>query len=409
MEKLVYLNELKNLKGKRVLLRVDFNVPLDEHGNITDDIRIRRALPTINYLLDEKAIVIIISHIGRPKGKRVPSLTLLPVARRLERLLGRDVIFVDDCIGEKPKKVIEDAKEGDVILLENLRYYEGETKNDPEFAKALAELGEIYVDDAFGNTHRAHASNVGITEYIDICVAGFLIKEELSYFKRALEDPLRPFVAIVGGAKVSDKLAALENLLDKVDKMIVGGGMAFTFLKANGIEVGNSICEDALIGKALDIMRKAQKKDVKFYLPVDIVVADKIDRTADTKVVPSQEIPPDWVGVDIGPATTTLFSEVLKDARTIVWNGPMGIFEIDIFSRGTMSMVHSVASTYALTIIGGGDTDVAVHKAGEVDRISYISTGGGAFLQVLEGKELPAIVALEKKADKVRELIGAKL
>ncbi len=409
MEKLVYLNELKNLKGKKVLLRVDFNVPLDEHGNITDDIRIRRALPTINYLLDEKAIVIIISHIGRPKGKRVPSLSLLPVARRLERLLGRDVIFVDDCIGEKPKKVIEDAKEGDVILLENLRYYEGETKNDPEFAKALAELGEIYVDDAFGNTHRAHASNVGITEYIDICVAGFLIKEELSYFKRALEDPLRPFVAIVGGAKVSDKLAALENLLDRVDKMIVGGGMAFTFLKANGIEVGNSICEDALIGKALDIMRKAQKKDVKFYLPVDIVVADKIDRTADTKVVPSQEIPPDWVGVDIGPATTTLFSEVLKDARTIVWNGPMGIFEIDIFSRGTMSMVHSVASTYALTIIGGGDTDVAVHKAGEVDRISYISTGGGAFLQVLEGKELPAIVALEKKADKVRELIGAKL
>ena len=406
MEKLVYLNELSNLKGKKVLLRVDFNVPLDEHGNITDDIRIRRALPTINYLLDEKAIVIIISHIGRPKGKRVPSLTLLPVARRLERLLGKEVIFVDDCIGDKPKKVIEEAKEGDVILLENLRFYEGETKNDPEFAKKLAELGEIYVDDAFGNTHRAHASNVGITEFIDICVAGFLIKEELSYFKRALENPLRPFVAIVGGAKVSDKLAALENLLDKVDKMIVGGGMAFTFLKANGIEVGNSICEEALIGKALDIMRKAQKKDVKFYLPVDIVVADKIDRAADSKVVPAQEIPPDWIGVDIGPATTTLFSEVLKDARTVVWNGPMGIFEIDIFSRGTMSMVHSVASTYALTIIGGGDTDVAVHKAGEVDRISYISTGGGAFLQVLEGKELPAIVALEKKADKIKGRLG---
>jgi len=333
-------------------------------------------------------------------------LTLLPVARRLERLLGKEVIFVDDCIGDKPKKVIEEAKEGDVILLENLRFYEGETKNDPEFAKKLAELGEIYVDDAFGNTHRAHASNVGITEFIDICVAGFLIKEELSYFKRALENPLRPFVAIVGGAKVSDKLAALENLLDKVDKMIVGGGMAFTFLKANGIEVGNSICEEALIGKALDIMRKAQKKDVKFYLPVDIVVADKIDRAADSKVVPAQEIPPDWIGVDIGPATTTLFSEVLKDARTVVWNGPMGIFEIDIFSRGTMSMVHSVASTYALTIIGGGDTDVAVHKAGEVDRISYISTGGGAFLQVLEGKELPAIVALEKKADKIKGRLG---
>ncbi len=405
MYNIVYINELRNLKGKKVLLRVDFNVPLDEHGNITDDIRIRRTLPTINYLLDEGAVIIILSHIGRPKGKRVPSLSLLPVARRLERLLGKDVIFVDDCIGEKVKNVINKAKEGDVILLENVRFYEGETKNDPEFAKKLAELGEVYIDDAFGNTHRKHASNVAITEFIDVCAAGFLIKEELSYFKRALENPLRPFVSIVGGAKVSDKLAALENLLDKVDKMIIGGGMAFTFLKANGYDVGQSILEEALIGKALDIMRKAQKKDVKFYLPVDVVVADKIDRKAETKVVPAQEIPPDWIGVDIGPATTTLFSEVLKDARTIVWNGPMGIFEIDIFSRGTMSMVHTVASTYALTIIGGGDTDVAVHKAGEVDRISYISTGGGAFLQVLEGKPLPAIVALEKKAPITREII----
>ncbi len=391
-----FLDSLKNLEGKRVLGRFDFNVPTDDHGNITDDVRIRRAIPTINYLLDEKAKIIILSHRGRPKGKRVEKYSMKIVAKRLERLLKKDVLFLNDCIGDEIKKEIEKAPNESIIFLENVRFYPGETSNDEEFAKKLAELGEIYVDDAFGNAHRTHASNVAITKFVDTCVAGFLMKDEIMYFKRALENPVRPLVAIVGGAKVSDKLGALENLLDRVDKMIVGGGMAFTFLKALGDSIGNSLVEEELIGKALDILRKADKKDVKFYLPVDCVVAKEIANNVETKVVPVKEIPDSWKGLDIGPATTTLFSEVIKDAKTIVWNGPMGVFEYDLFARGTMSMVHAVANTYALTIIGGGDTDVAVHKAGEMDRISYISTGGGAFLHLLEGKELPAIKALDK-------------
>ena len=394
-----FLDSLKNLEGKKVLCIFDFNVPTDEHGNITDDVRIRRALPTINYLLQEKAKVIILSHRGRPKGKVVKNLSMDIVVTRLKGYihLTENIIFVDECIGEKVKDVIESAPNGSIIFLENVRFHPGETKNDEEFAKQLGELAEIYVDDAFGNAHRTHASNVAITNYVENCVAGFLMKDELTYFSRALKDPLKPLISIVGGAKVSDKLGALDNLLDTVDKMIVGGGMAFTFLRALGHKVGNSLCEEGLIGKALDIMSKANKKDVKFYLPVDCIVAKSLDSKSEIKVVPVQEIPDNLIGVDIGPATTTLFSEVIKDARTIVWNGPMGVFEIELFARGTMSMVHSVANTYALTIIGGGDTDVAVHKAGEVDRISYISTGGGAFLHLLEGKELPAIKALENK------------
>ena len=392
-----FLDELKesDLRDKVILGRFDFNVPTDEYNNITDDVRIRRALPTINYILDHGGKLVILSHRGRPKGKRLPELSMNIVAKRLERLLKKEVVFVDDCIGDKVKQVIAETPQRSVIFLENVRFYSGETKNDEKFAKKLAELGDIYIDDAFGNAHRVHASNVAITRFVKICCAGFLMKDELMYFKRALEDPIRPLVSIVGGAKVSDKLGALENLLDRVDKMIVGGGMAFTFLRALGHNIGNSLCEEELIGKALDIMSKANKKEVKFYLPVDCVVSKEKDAKAEIKVVPIQEIPDNWMGLDIGPATTTLFSEVIKDARTIVWNGPMGVFEIDQFARGTMSMVHSVANTYALTIIGGGDTDVAVHKAGEVDRISYISTGGGAFLHLLEGKELPAIQALE--------------
>ena len=392
-----FLDELKedDLANKIILGRFDFNVPTDQYNNITDDVRIRRAIPTINYILDNKGKLVILSHRGRPKGKRLPEFSMNIVAKRLERLIKKDVIFVDDCLGDKVKEVIANTPQQSIIFLENVRFYPGETKNDEEFAKQLAELCDIYIDDAFGNAHRTHASNVAITKYVKICAAGFLMKDELMYFKRALEDPTRPLVSIVGGAKVSDKLGALANLLDKVDKMIVGGGMAFTFLRALGYNIGNSLCEEELIGKALDIMSKANKKDVKFYLPVDCVVAKEKDSKAEIKVVPIQEIPEGWMGLDIGPATTTLFSEVIKDARTIVWNGPMGVFEIDQFARGTMSMVHSVANTYALTIIGGGDTDVAVHRAGEVDRISYISTGGGAFLHLLEGKELPAIKALE--------------
>ena len=386
----------EDIRGKVILGRFDFNVPTDDHNNITDDVRIRRAIPTINYILDNYGKLVILSHRGRPKGKRLPEFSMKIVAKRLERLLKKDIIFIDDCIGEDVKKSIEETPAESVIFLENVRFYEEETKNDKEFAKKLAELCDIYLDDAFGNAHRTHASNVAITEFVDNCVAGFLMKDEIMYFKRALENPTRPLVSIVGGAKVSDKLGALENLLDRVDKMIVGGGMAFTFLKALGNNIGKSLVEEELIGKALDIMRKADKKDVKFYLPVDCVVAKEVDAASELKVVPIKEIPDDWKGLDIGPATTTLFSEVVKDARTIVWNGPMGVFEIDQFARGTMSMVHSVANTYALTIVGGGDTDVAVHKAGEVDRISYISTGGGAFLHLLEGKDLPAIKALEK-------------
>ena len=306
-----FLDALKDLEGKKVLGRFDFNVPTDEYGNITDDVRIRRAIPTINYLLDEKAKIIILSHRGRPKGKRVEKYSMKIVAKRLERLLKKDILFLDDCVGESVKQEIENAPNETIIFLENVRFYPGETENDEEFAKQIAKLGDIYVDDAFGNAHRTHASNVAITKFVKTAVAGFLMKDEFMYFKRALENPTRPLVSIVGGAKVSDKLGALANLLDRVDKMIVGGGMAFTFLKALGNNIGNSLVEEELIGKALDIMRKADKKDVKFYLPVDCVVAKEMDQTSDIRVVPIKVLPDIWLGFDIGPASTTLFSVVI--------------------------------------------------------------------------------------------------
>ena len=385
-----------DIKGKKVLCRFDLNVPLDDDLHITDDRRIKAALPTINYALDEDARVIIISHLGRPEGKRVEGLSLAPVAKRLSRLLGKDVALAKDCVGDDVEKLIHDMDPRCVIMLENLRFHKEEAENADDFARKLAGYADVYVDDAFGNAHRTHASNVGITKFAQVSCAGFLMKRELNYFSSTLEDPLRPFVAIVGGSKVSGKLEALANLIRKVDKMIIGGGMAFTFLKAMGYEVGTSLVEDDLLNTARRGIKIAKENGVKLYFPVDCVIAEKADPKAVTKIVPIQEIDPHWMGLDIGPATIALFREALSDAKTIMWNGPMGVFEIDAFSMGTFSLVHAVAQSHALTIVGGGDTDVAVHRAGESDYITYISTGGGASLELLEGKKLPAVEALNR-------------
>ncbi|MBU0728327.1 MAG: phosphoglycerate kinase [Proteobacteria bacterium] len=386
-----------DIAGKRLLIRVDFNVPLDTQGNITDDTRIRGVLPTINHALDEHAKVIICSHLGRPKGERQEKFSLAPVAKRLSRLLSKDVILAPDCIGSETKKLVDQMEQGDVIILENLRFHKEEQENDPNFAKQLSEMADIFINDAFAVAHRAHASVVGVTEYFDDCAAGFLLQKEMDYFHRSMGDPMRPLVAIIGGAKVSSKLGALRNLIDKVDKMIIGGAMANTFLKSIGFDVGASKIEEDLIDTAKELHEKAIRQGVKLYLPVDCIVADKFDPRAETKRTTVQEVPNHWMILDIGPATTLLFSEALENAKTIIWNGPMGAFEMDAFSRGTMAMVQSVAASHALTIVGGGDTDVAVHKAGESNNISYMSTGGGAFLMLMEGKELPGVTALDAK------------
>ncbi len=390
-----YIDQI-DIKGKTVLCRFDFNVSLDEDLHITDDRRIKTALPTINYALDEDARVILMAHLGRPGGKVVDSLSLRPVAKRLSRLLGKEVVMAKDCIGDDVKNLIRDMKPGCVLMLENLRFHTEETDNDDDFSRELAGYADVYVDDAFGNAHRSHASNVGITKFAKECCAGFLMKRELNYFSVTLEDPFRPFVAIIGGSKVSGKLEALENLIGKVDKMIIGGGMAFTFLKAMDFEVGKSLIEENLVDTARRCITIAKEKGVKMYFPVDCVIAEKADPKAVTKIVPIQEIDPGWMGLDIGPASISLFREALSDAKTIIWNGPMGVFEIDAFSMGTFSMVHTVAQSHALTIVGGGDTDVAVHRTGESDYITYISTGGGASLELLEGKKLPAVEALDR-------------
>ncbi|MFB3924810.1 MAG: phosphoglycerate kinase [Syntrophales bacterium] len=392
-----FIDEM-DIRGKKVLFRFDYNVPLDKEANITDDTRIRATLPTINYALDENAKVIIISHLGRPKGKYVDKLSLAPVAKRLSRLLGKEVKTASDCVGPEVRKLIEEMKNGDILLLENLRFHPEEEANDNAFAKELAGYADVYIDDAFGNAHRSHASNVGITKYIKKCGAGFLMKKELNYFSKALENPARPLVAIIGGSKVSGKLETLLHLVRKVNKMIIGGAMAFTFLKAQGYEVGKSLIEENLIDKARDVMQSARESGVKFYLPVDCVVAEDMRQDAETKIVPIQEINSQWMALDIGPATITVFTEALSNAKTIVWNGPMGVFEIDAFSRGTSALAHSVGSSYALSIVGGGDTDIAIDKAGESDNMSYISTGGGAFIKLLEGKDLPAVSALKSCA-----------
>ncbi|TKB61393.1 MAG: phosphoglycerate kinase [Nitrospira sp.] len=382
------------LRDKRVIIRADFNVPLDDSHQITDDTRIRSTLPTINRAIDDGAKVILCSHLGRPNGTFDPTYSLAPVAKRLSRLMGKEILFAPDCIGPAVEGLVAKMKPGDVLLLENLRFHKGEEKNDDAFSKALAALGDVYINDAFGAAHRAHASTVGITKFIPASVAGFLLKKEIEYLEGAVENPVRPFVAILGGAKVSGKIGVIENLGKRVDKVIIGGGMAFTFLKAKGLEIGNSLVENDMLDFAKGIEEHAFSRGVKFYLPVDCVVAVSREPGAETKIVPVQEIPKDWYALDIGPASVKLFNEAVQNAKTILWNGPMGVFEIDAFARGTFAMAHAVANAYALSIIGGGETALAVHRAGESDNMSFISTGGGAALELLEGKQLPGLTAL---------------
>ena len=374
---------------------MDYNVPLDASGRIADDTRIRATLPTINHILDNGGSLIIMSHLGRPKGTRVPSLSLAPVSKRLSRLLKLEVLFVPDCIGDEVQRVANELKPGSVLLLENLRFHPGETQNDPDFSRQLAAIADIYIDDAFANAHREHASVIGVPAYLHPAIAGFLMEKEIDYFNKALAEPVRPLVAMLGGAKTSDKIKTIKSLLEKVDKIVIGGGMAFTFLKTLGYHLGKSLVEEDMLDVAADIMRQAKSKGIPFYLPVDCIAADAREKKAKTMVVPAQEIPDDMMGLDIGPATVILFNQVLQQARTIVWNGPMGVFELSPFSKGTFSMADTLANCRALTIIGGGDTDVAVHATGNSDKIDYISTGGGAFLRLLEKGELPGFNALD--------------
>ena len=382
------------LRDKRVIIRADFNVPLDDSHQITDDTRIRSTLPTINRAIDDGAKVILCSHLGRPKGRFDPAYSLAPVAKRLGRLMGKEILFAPDCIGPAVEGLVSKMKPGDVLLLENLRFHNGEEKNDDAFSKALAALGDVYINDAFGAAHRAHASTVGITKFIPASAAGFLLKKEIEYLEGAVENPVRPFVAVLGGAKVSGKIGVIENLGKRVDKVIIGGGMAFTFLKGKGLEIGNSLVENDMLDFAKGIEEHALSRGVKFYLPVDCVVAASHEPGAETKIVPVQEIPKGWYALDIGPASVKLFNEAVQNAKTILWNGPMGVFEIDAYARGTLAMAHAVANAYALTIVGGGETALAVHRAGESENMSFISTGGGAALELLEGKQLPGLTAL---------------
>lgn len=385
-----------DVKGKRVLVRVDFNVPLDAERNITDDTRIRSALPTIEYLLERGARVILASHLGRPKGQRKEEFSLAPVAKRLEELLGKAVKKLDDCIGAEVEAEVLAMKDGDVILLENLRFYKEEEANDEAFARALASLADIYVNDAFGTAHRAHASTAGVAEFVD-GVAGFLMEKEIEVMGKALSQPERPFVAILGGAKVKDKVGVISNLMEKVDSLIIGGGMAYTFLKAKGLEIGDSIVDDASLGLAGELMEKAKTKGIRFLLPVDVVIADKFAEDANTKVVDIDEIPPSWQALDIGPKTRDLFAREIADAKTVVWNGPMGVFEMKPFAEGTRRIARALAESEAVTIVGGGDSVAAVSEMGFGDKMTHVSTGGGASLEFLEGKVLPGVAALKDK------------
>ena len=382
------------LDGRRVLLRADFNVPMDDRGGITDDIRIRSVLPTIEYIINQRGKLIICSHMGRPGGKPAAEFSLAPIAGHLETVLGRPVKLAPDCIGPAVDEMVGAMVPGDVVLLENLRFHKAETANDPDFSAQLASLAEVYINDAFAVSHRAHASVVGVAERVPERAAGFLLQAEIDYYHKAMDTPIRPLVALVGGAKVSSKLAALEHMLNKVDRMIIGGAMANTFLKSQGVDVGASKIEEDLLGTAARFLETAKEKNVKIFLPVDFVAADAFAADATVKNVTIQDVPPAWMALDIGPATATLFREALQDARTIVWNGPMGAFEIDAFAHGTMTLCHAVASSHALSITGGGDSNAAVKKAGEERNISYMSTGGGAFLELMEGKSLPGIDAL---------------
>ncbi len=393
-----------DVRGKRVLVRVDFNVPLDADRNITDDRRIVAALPTIKYLIDHGARVILVSHLGRPKsdesGKATPesvaAFNMDPVAKRLSELLGKNVRKLDDCIGDEVKAAVMGMKDGDVILLENVRFYKAEEKNDPAFAEKLASLAQAYVNDAFGTAHRAHASTEGVTKYLP-GVAGFLMEKELDYLGDAIADPKRPFLAILGGAKVADKIPVIDNLLTKVDSLIIGGGMAYTFYKAQGYEIGKSLLDAEGLALAKNAMAKAKELGVKLYLPVDVVIGREFANDTESKVVPADSMPTDWMGLDIGPESVKLFTGVIAGSKTIVWNGPMGVFEMPRFAVGTRAIAEALANADATTIIGGGDSAAAVEQMGYADKMSHVSTGGGASLEFLEGKQLPGVVALQDK------------
>jgi phosphoglycerate kinase len=392
---LLHLKDL-DLKDKKVFIRCDFNVPMDEFGNITDDRRIRSAVSTINHCLDEDCAVILASHLGRPKGEVVQKYSLAPVARRLQQLLKRHVELAPSVVGEDTLKMAADLPRHEVLLLENLRFEAGETENDEELSKKLASMAEFYINDAFGVSHRAHASVHGITKYFDNAhkAAGFLLEKEINFFDKLINNPVRPFAAIVGGSKVSGKLEALVNLLPKVDKIFIGGGMAFTFLKQMGYDIGASLVEDDLLDEAQNIMDKAKELGVKFYLPVDVIAAEKFAADAVSKIVTAQEIPHEWMGLDIGPATVRLYREGLNDVQTVLWNGPMGVYEMERFARGSSKIANFVADSYATTVVGGGDTADLVQRVNVDDEITFISTGGGASLELLEGKVLPGVEAL---------------
>ena len=385
-----------DLKGKKVFVRCDFNVPMDKEQNITDNTRIVAALPTIKYLLEQNCKIILASHLGRPKGEVKPEFSLKPVAKELSRLLDKEVIMANDVIGEDATSKAENLKEGEIMLLENVRFHREETDNDPEFAKKLASMAEIFVNDAFGAAHRAHASTAGIADYLP-AVSGFLIEKELTVLGNAINNPERPFMAILGGAKVSDKIGVIDSLLDKVDTLMIGGGMAYTFFKAQGYNVGNSLCEVDKTGLALEAMEKAKQKGVKLLLPVDTKVGKEFKPDTESKTVAWTEIPDDWEGFDIGEKTIAMFKEELKNAKTVIWNGPLGLFEFDQFAIGTNEIAKALSELDATTIIGGGDSGAAVEKAGLADKMTHISTGGGASLEFLEGKKLPGIECLLNK------------
>ena len=387
------------LKGKKVLVRVDFNVPLDENQNITDSRRIESSLPTIKKIISEGGKAILMSHLGRPKGKVNPKFSLKPAAAKLGEYLNKEVKLAPDCIGEEVKKIVDELNDGDVLLLENVRFHEEEEKNDAEFAKQLAELGDVYVNDAFGSAHRAHASTEGVTKYIDKCAAGYLMQKELDYLGSAITEPERPYCAILGGAKISGKIDVIQNLMDKVDTMIIGGGMGYTFFKAQGKEIGTSLLEAEKVDLAKEVLDKVSNSKVKFLLPVDVVVAKEFKNDSPAEAVSVDNIPSDKMGLDIGPETVKLFKEELLKSKTIVWNGPMGVFEMDNFAKGTNAIAETLVeatSNGAITIIGGGDSASAISKAGLADKVSHVSTGGGASLEFLEGKELPGVAALSE-------------
>jgi phosphoglycerate kinase len=394
-----------DLKGKKVLVRVDFNVPMTDDLKIADDKRIVESLPTIRKIMDAGGIPILMSHLGRPKGGPSPEFSLKPVARHLGTLLSTNVLFADDCIGDQTRVVVSRLKPGDILLLENLRFHPEEEKNDPSFAKELASYGDVYVNDAFGTAHRAHASTEGVTKFIRPCVAGYLMKKEIEYLTQAVSNPKRPYVAILGGAKISGKIDVIQNLLPKVDVLVIGGGMAFTFFRAQEMEVGDSLVEPEKIPLAKKLLEEIKNSHRRVILPVDCVIADKFDNNAQRRTVPVSKIPAGWRGLDIGPETVQLIRLAVKDAKTIVWNGPMGVFELSNFAHGTLEVAKLLAEATregATTIVGGGDSAAAVAQMGFEAAISHVSTGGGASLEFLEGKQLPGIAALDRKEPNVR-------